>query len=172
MIPNRVIFIWLGKSFPWSGAKAICSAWKNQKPESIWLIHEGLEKKGNSWEAIKNIPTLQLMEVSDKNFEALHDDELCLSLFRTLKSPASKAHLLRLALLYKEGGVSLDTDVMEVRPWNDLLHQLAFCGVEPVAFPNAICKSLNPFRSIQCRLLFAFHKGSKTKVDDIGLCLI
>lgn len=137
---------------------AMCSAWKIQKPESIWLVHEGLEKKGDGWDAIKDIPTLQLMEANDKNFEGLHDDGLCCSLFHTLKSPASRANLLRLALLYKEGGVYLGTDVIVVRPWNDLLHQPAFCGVEPVAFPNDIYKSINLFRWLQCGLLFAFRE--------------
>lgn len=87
---------------------AMGSAWKIQKPESIWLVHEGLEKKGDGWDAIKDIPVLQLMEANDKNFEGLHDDGLCRSLFHTLKSPASRANLLRLALLYKEGGGYLD----------------------------------------------------------------
>ena len=55
MIPNRLIFIWLGPKFPWSGGIAIRSAYQVHKPQSIWLVHEGMQQEGDGWDLIKDI---------------------------------------------------------------------------------------------------------------------
>lgn len=158
MIPNRLIFIWLGPKFPWSGGIAIRSAYKVQKPQSIWLVHEGLKQEGDGWELIKDIPGLEVFPVEDAHFEGLGDNGLCQELFKTLKAPASRANLLRLALLYKFGGVYLDTDIIAVKPMDDLLQLQGFIGTEPVALPAGLFKSINPFRWIYCGLQFAFRE--------------
>ncbi len=158
MIPNRLIFIWLGAKFPWSGGIAIRSAYNVQKPESIWLVHEGMEQKGDGWDLVKDIPGLEVIPVKDSHFEGLNDNGLCLELFKTLKSPASRANLLRLALLYKCGGVYMDTDVIVVKELGGLMEQHGFVGVEPVALPAGLFKSINPFRWIYCGLQFAFRE--------------
>ncbi|MBO7383728.1 MAG: hypothetical protein J6U07_03825 [Fibrobacter sp.] len=158
MIPNRLIFIWLGPKFPWSGGVAVRSAYKVQQPQSIWLVHEGLMQEGDGWDLIKDIPGLEVIPVQDSHFEGLDDDGLCLKLFKTLKAPASRANLLRLALLYKYGGVYLDTDVIVVKPFDNLMQQKGFIGVEPVALPADLFRSVNPFRWIYCGLQFAFRE--------------
>ncbi|MCQ2102923.1 MAG: hypothetical protein MJY98_06830 [Fibrobacter sp.] len=158
MIPNRLIFIWLGPKFPWSGGLAVRSAYNIQKPESIWLVHEGMKQEGDGWDLIKNIPGLEVIDVSDSHFEGLGDDGLCGELFHTLKAPASRANLLRLALLYKYGGVYLDTDIIMVRPFGELMNLKGFVGTEPVALPATLFKSVNPFRWIYCGLQFAFRE--------------
>ncbi|MCQ2097037.1 MAG: hypothetical protein MJY87_03720 [Fibrobacter sp.] len=158
MIPNRLIFIWLGPKFPWSGGLAIRSAYNIQKPTSIWLVHEGLRQDGDGWELIKDIPGLEVIPVSDSHFEGLGDDGLCGKLFHTLTAPASRANLLRLALLFKYGGVYLDTDIIMVKPFEQLMEQKGFVGTEPVALPASLFGSINPFRWIFCGLQFAFRE--------------
>lgn len=158
MIPDRLIFIWLGKTFPWTGGVAIKSAADIQKPKSIWLVHEGMETSGPGYDLIKDLPNLEIIPVENSHFEGLGDDGLCHELFHTLKSPASRANLLRLALLFKHGGVYLDTDVIVVKPFRDMLELHGFVGVEPVALPATLFKSINPFRWIYCGLQFAFRE--------------
>lgn len=169
MIPNRLIFIWLGPKFPWSGGLAIRSAYNIQKPESIWLVHEGMKQEGDGWDLIKDIPGLEITEVSKSHFEGLNDDGLCGELFHTLKAPASRANLLRLALLYKYGGVYLDTDIIMVKPFDELMKLQGFVGTEPVALPAGLFKSVNPFRWIYCGLQFAFREFTARMPGGYGL---
>lgn len=158
MIPNRVVFIWLGKTLPWTAGVAMRSAAHVQKPDELLLYHEGLETAGEGWELVKDLPGLRLVPVADVLFEGLDDDGVCLRLFRELKSPATRANLLRLAVLFRLGGVYLDTDVVVVRPWHDLLRQQGFCGTEPVALPADLFGSLNPLRWAGCGLRFAWRE--------------
>ena len=158
MIPNRLIFIWLGPKFPWSGGLAIRSAYQIQKPSSLWLVHEGLKLEGDGWDLVKDIPGLEVIPVSDSHFDGLGDDGLCGKLFHTLTAPASRANLLRLALLYKYGGVYLDTDIVMVKPFGKLMLQKGFVGTEPVALPASLFGSFNPLRWIFCGVQFAFRE--------------
>lgn len=157
MIPNRIVFIWLGKTLPWSAGVAIRSASRVQAPDELVLYHEGLEFQGEGWDLVAGLPGLRLVAVSDALFDGLNDDGICLRLFHELKSPATRANLLRLAVLYRWGGVYLDTDVIAVRPWGDLLSLPGFCGTEPIAMPADLFGSWNPLRWLACGLRFAWR---------------
>ena len=147
MIPNRVFFIWFGNKLPLSTGLAILSAKQIQKPEETILYIESKadEISGEGYDLIKNEPGITLKKINDSIFADLEDNGICNHLFHILKSPASKVNLLRLALLYKGGGVYLDTDTIAVKPWNDLLQYKGFCGLEPVTFPQELYNSKNPF---------------------------
>ncbi|SHK69041.1 glycosyltransferase [Fibrobacter sp. UWEL] len=169
MIPNRLIFIWLGPKFPWSGGLAIRSAYNVQKPQSIWLVHEGLKQEGDGWDLIKDIPGLEVIPVNDGHFEGLGDDGLCGKLFHTLTAPASRANLLRLALLFKYGGVYLDTDIIMTKPFGEMMELRGFVGTEPVALPASLFKSINPFRWAFCGMQFAFRELCARMPGGYGL---
>jgi hypothetical protein len=64
---------------------------------------------------------------------------------------------LRYALLYKQGGVYLDTDVIAIRSWDDLLRYRGFCGLEAVAFPGDLYASFNPFRYLFAGILYLWR---------------
>jgi len=147
MIPNRIFFIWLGKTFPWSAEIAVMSALQAQKPEEI-IVYSDSELQNENFEC-------RLIDSS--LFRDLNDNGICEELYSKLKSPASKANLLRLAILYKYGGVYLDTDTIFIKPINDLLHFKGFCGTETVALPRELFKSVNPFAYIACGLRFAWR---------------
>lgn len=158
MIPNRIFFIWFGKALPWTAALAVRSAWNVAKPEEILLYHSGLEPAGLVRELTEEIPALKLCPIEGSLFDDLGDGGVTRSLYAELPSPATKANLVRLALLYKIGGVYLDTDVIVVEEFAKLLALRGFCGVEPVALPQEIFKSINPFRWLFCGLQFAFRE--------------
>lgn len=158
MIPNRLVFIWLGKKLPWSAGIAIRSACQVQQPQEIVLYHEGLEFSGEGWDLVQRLPQLKVVPIDDSLFAELPDSGFCLQLFHELKSPATRANLLRLAVLYRWGGVYLDTDVIAVQPWDDLLSLSGFCGVEPVALPAHLFGSFNPIHWVVCGMRFAWRE--------------
>ncbi|MDR3001129.1 MAG: hypothetical protein LBU89_07685 [Fibromonadaceae bacterium] len=147
MIPNRVFFIWFGNKLPLTTGLAILSTKQVQKPEETILYIESDENElsGEGYELIKDVPGITLKKIDDNIFADLGDNGICKHLYDLLKKPVSKTNLLRYALLYKQGGVYLDTDIITVKPWDDLLQQKGFCGLEPVAFPQKLFASKNPF---------------------------
>jgi hypothetical protein len=161
MIPNRVFFIHLGDNLPWRAGLAILSARQVQKAEETVLYVEN-EISGEGFDLIKNDSGILLKHLDEENlFSDLGDNGICSRLYKILPSLAAKADLLRLALLYKEGGVYLDTDTITVRPWNDLLQYKGFCGKEPLAFPQKLLdfphtKSANPFLYLIAGLRYAY----------------
>ncbi|MDR3001130.1 MAG: hypothetical protein LBU89_07690 [Fibromonadaceae bacterium] len=161
MIPNRVFFIYLGKDLPWGTGLAILSAKQVQKAEETVLYIEN-EVSGAGYDLIKNDSGILLKQIDVNSlFSDLGDNGICSHLYNVLKSPASKANLLRLALLYKEGGVYLDTDTITVKPWDDLLQYKGFCGQEPLALPQELLdfpsvKSANPFLYIAAGLRYTW----------------
>ncbi len=66
-------------------------------------------------------------------------------IFERLPAPAMRADLVRLAILYAEGGVYLDIDTVTVRSLRDLCVEAeAFCGEERIVFPASVRRSWNP----------------------------
>jgi len=156
MIPNRIFFIWLGKNFPWSAGIAALSALRVQKPEEV-AVYSDVELQGEGFDLLKNEKGIAFKIIDSSVFKDLGDDGICEELCNKVKSPASKANLLRLALLYKHGGIYLDTDTIFVKPIDDLLKFKGFCGTETVALPRELFKSINPFAYLVCGLRFAWR---------------
>jgi hypothetical protein len=156
MIPNRIFFIWLGKNFPWSAGIAVLSALRVQKPEEV-AVYSDVELQGEGFDLIKSEKGITFKIIDNSVFKDLGDDGICEELCNKVKSPASKANLLRLALLYKHGGIYLDTDTIFVKPIDDLLKFKGFCGTETVALPRELFKSINPFAYLICGLRFAWR---------------
>jgi len=156
MIPNRIFFIWLGKNFPWSAGIAVLSALRVQKPQEI-IVYSDVELQGEGFDLIKEEKKIEFKIIDGSNFKDLEDNGICEKLCNEVKSPASKANLLRLALLYKHGGIYLDTDTIFIKPIDDLLNLKGFCGTETVALPRELFKSVNPFAYVACGLRFAWR---------------
>jgi len=156
MIPNRVFFIWFGNKLPWAVGLAILSVKHVQNPEEI-LLYIDSEISGDGYDLIKNIPNLALKKIDSSLFSDLNDKGLMWQLFQKFQKPALKSDLLRFALVYKYGGVYLDTDIIAVKPWNDLLKYKGFCGLEAVAFPGDLYTSSNPFRYLLAGILYLWR---------------
>jgi hypothetical protein len=66
-------------------------------------------------------------------------------IFERLPAPAMRADLVRLAILYADGGVYLDIDTVTVRSLRGLCAEAeAFCGEERIVFPASVRRSWNP----------------------------
>jgi hypothetical protein len=146
MIPNRVFFIWFGNKLPLATGLAILSTKQVQNPDETILYIESEEGEmcGEGYDLIKDVSGITFKKIDESIFADLGDNGICSHLYKLLKKPVSKTNLLRYALLYKQGGVYLDTDIITVKPWNDLLQYKGFCGLEPVAFPQKLYASKNP----------------------------
>jgi hypothetical protein len=153
MIPNRLIFIWFGSRFPYGNLLALRSARRLFRPEEILLIvgdPEGVRAKLDECAAW---PELRLEAAGPAWFDGLpHVAELAKDLFARDLKPAAKANLIRLAALYRRGGVYLDFDTITVRDPAPLLAKRGFCGTEPLALPADLFHSKNPLRWIAAGL--------------------
>lgn len=108
MIPKKLHYIWIGKK-PKGKVTEICiNSWRRTMPE--YEIYE--------WnEDTLDIPTL----CRNNRF---------LKKCYNLKLWAFVSDYIRLYILYKEGGIYLDTDVETVKPFDTLLSNPIFMGYE------------------------------------------
>ena len=179
-IPNRLIFIWFGKSFPLTNQIAVKSAVRMCNPEEVMLIHDGLSAEDDAVHDLTENYRVVLKEATEDWFDNLPEGgEVARSLFKNLSSPVSRSNILRLAVLWKLGGIYLDMDTITIRSLDPLRSHEGFCGCETVAVPGYMYKNLNPlkwvwtgfkvgFRNI-CRYLpkgYAFFKMMESFYDQ------
>lgn len=89
------------------------------------------------------------------------------ALERSLDLPASRANLMRLDILWREGGVYLDTDAIVLRDMRQLRLAQGFAGLERVCLPGALADSRSPLRWARAGALLALREGL-THLRDTG----
>lgn len=166
MIPHRLIFIWFGQTFPYGNLLALRSARRGFTPDEILLIVDDPDTVLNTLEDIapdiRQWHELKIRRADASWFEGLpHVADIAADLFGKGLSPATKANLIRLAALYKLGGIYLDFDTITlgtaentnsltsgslIRDPRALFTQSGFCGAEPLALPASLFASANPLR--------------------------
>jgi len=148
MVPPVAHFVWLGRDLPWAYALAARAAEIRGGFARVVLHHlDELDPKSLrrartelSGTSLRRLDPTQLFRGLGSLTQPLHE------LFVRLKQPAAKSNLLRLAILAREGGVYLDTDVITLSPFTPLLKQGFFCGAERIALPALVAHSRNPLR--------------------------
>ncbi len=146
-IPNRLIFIWFGTSFPLANQLAIKSAVNCCNPDEVLLIQKGLSPETEGISDLVANYKVTLKDADESWFDDLPSGgATALRLFNTVQSPASKANLLRMASLWKLGGIYLDMDTICIKDFNELRKLNGFCATETVALPSTLFHSKNPFR--------------------------
>ena len=123
---------------------ALRSAVRVARPEQTLVIHRGLRRTSEGVAEALAEPGVELVEADDGWFADVPDREVALDLFRTLESPASRANLLRLAALWRFGGIYLDTDTITVRDLGPLRDRMGFCGLEPLVYPARYYQDRTP----------------------------
>ncbi len=152
-IPNRLIFIWFGKHFPLGNLLSMQSARKQCRPEEILLIADQPEAIVAQLGAAATWPELRIEKAGVHWFDGLSDGErmvrgqaLARELYESCRQPAAKANLLRLAALYRLGGIYLDCDTLTIADLAPLRALRGFCGSEPVVFPSEFHGRRNPLK--------------------------
>ncbi|MBW2262579.1 MAG: hypothetical protein JRG91_11450 [Deltaproteobacteria bacterium] len=144
-IPDRLIFVWLGRSLPTAALVAVRSAHRVcASPETI-VLHDGLDTRTPGARSLASEPGIRLEPVTDALFDHIPEGgAIARSLYRTLPSPTARSNLLRLAALHGLGGIYLDTDTITIRDLAPLRRFRGFCGTEHVACPGTTWRSLSP----------------------------
>jgi hypothetical protein len=156
-IPNRLVFIWFGSRLPVTARVAVRSAMSACRPEETLIVHQGLDER-----QVEDLVEdgARLVPAERGWFEGLpRGGSTAMRLYDTLASPASRANLLRLAILWRKGGVYLDTDTITLRDLDDLRRHDGFCGLEPVALPGDLFGSPNPLRWLAAGMRLAVREG-------------
>ena len=85
-----------------------------------------------SWK--KHLPDYHIIEWNEKNTDLSHP---FVKKAYNLKKWAFVADYIRLDVIYKKGGIYLDTDMMLVKSLNSLLNNRCFMGAEDLTYINA-----------------------------------
>jgi mannosyltransferase OCH1-like enzyme len=113
MIPKKIHYCWFGQS---------------EKPKLVKLCIK-------SWK--KNLPEYEIKEWNENN---IPQDSVILKNFLKRKKWAFASDYMRLAAIYREGGIYLDTDFEVIKDITNLLNVSAFLGYEEENRPtNGIC---------------------------------
>ncbi|MBW2261322.1 MAG: hypothetical protein JRG91_05045 [Deltaproteobacteria bacterium] len=156
-IPSRLVFIWFGSRLPVTARVAVRSAMSVCRPDETLIVHQGLES-GQVKDLVE--AGARLVPAGREWFEGLPEGgDTAMRLYDDLASPASRANLLRLAVLWRKGGVYMDTDTITLRDLDDLRRFDGFCGLEPVALPGDLFGSPNPARWLAAGVRLAVREG-------------
>jgi hypothetical protein len=155
-IPARVHFCWIGASLPWAYVFAVLSAAERGDLEEIVLHHTDALDDDARRRALERFPRVRLSPL-DANAcltsagRALGLGTELASIYPTLTSPAIRADLLRVAILYLDGGVYLDLDTITTASLRPLLGAQQFVGAEHIVWPHSVRSSRSP--TVWCRAL-------------------
>jgi hypothetical protein len=146
-IPNRAHLIWFGSSFPWVNVLAVKSAALRGRFDEVILHHDSNLEATPHYRELVRTPNVVLRKL---NVPALlasctPHGEVLTQIFDRLEEPATRADLVRLAILYEEGGVYLDMDTITLADFGSLLSVgSAFLGEEQIVYPAHVRASRNP----------------------------
>ena len=130
-VPKVIHFIWIGpKSFPIESIENVRS-WIGFHPD--WKVKFWTDRE----RALPH-PEMELCRIQDLDLIK------CGPLYRKSDNYGEMSDLLRLEILYKEGGIYVDHDVQCLKSF-ELLNKAYdfFCGME-VPFPSTLSSSLTP----------------------------
>jgi len=153
MVPSVAHFIWYGDSFPWMNTLALQSAHDHGALDRIVLHHDGRLSPALQQGLRRAMPRVELRTIDSARVFAAVDHGAphrapplgprLSALYAELSAPAARANVLRAAILCGEGGVYLDIATVTIAPLTPLLSS-AFCGSEPIAFPERVMRSRRP----------------------------
>lgn len=148
-IPSKVHFCWIGPRLPWAYTFAVLSAAEHGEVAEIILHHTDALADGPERQALERTPGVRLHRIDPDAFLTDVGGELGMggglaTLYHRVERPATKADLLRAAILYREGGVYLDLDTVTVASLRPLLAARLFIGCEFIVWPKAVRSSRSP----------------------------
>ncbi len=148
-IPAHFHFIWYGRNVPDFARVAIVSALDQNPGAKATLWHgDELDGRAQLFQLRARGVTLRLID-PDGLFDALEQRDAGLpveqlrQIYEELSSPAARANVVRMVVLYLHGGIYLDTDTLTLKDFGPLRKLGAFCGEEPTLWPAGTAL-LNP----------------------------
>ncbi len=146
-IPSIAHFVWFGQSFPWLNWLAVRSAADRGGYDRVFLYHTDDLSEAEHFQGLVHDPRIGCIRFDFQelltSIESIAPGIGAVS--ASLKDPAMKADLARLALLWRYGGAYLDMDTVSIAPLDDLRAVGGFfCGAERLVWPWAVRGSRNP----------------------------
>jgi hypothetical protein len=145
-IPLRAYFIWFGRHFPWVNLLALRSAALRGGFEQVVLYHDSDLAGTPYYRELLETPrvTLERLDIAALLERCAPHTEALREVYGRLRTPAMRSDLVRLALLYGQGGVYLDIDTVTLASFEPLCREpSAFCGQERIVFPASVRASRN-----------------------------
>lgn len=146
MIPAKAHFIWFGSQFPWANVLAVQSAAARGDFEEV-ILHHADELDTPYWEEMIQTPGVRAVKLDP---EALLEEAgvrggALVDLYRRQSKPAARANMARAAILFLQGGVYMDLDVVTTRSLTPLREEAdVFCGEEHIVLPHDVAHSRDP----------------------------
>lgn len=127
----RLHFVWMGR-LPYFARLAIESAAVVMPDAEITLhVHGGIHRNMHIDRLLRSTAiTIDQVSVPELFEHCAAGADPYIRLIAGLRSPAAISNLLRLAILHRDGGVYLDTDILMLRPVHDPTDHGAFVGRE------------------------------------------
>lgn len=117
IVPNYVHFLRFGlETFSFMDAVCVLAAYKNQKPDKIFIHTDGGEPRGEYWDAVTSASGIRDVLVFEKVI--LPDEIYGVKLNRGWREWHA-SDLTRIRILMKHGGIFLDNDSYLVRSLDD-----------------------------------------------------
>jgi hypothetical protein len=160
-IPHVIHLIWLGARLPalaWLAARSLLA----RAQATRVILHAD--------DAALTVDPLVINLLQQPNFSLdlappiltdlpLNLQRTLADLMTRLQKPAAKADLLRLEILWAEGGLYVDTDVIALHPLAPLWALDGVAGVEHVCLPAAVVHSRSPLKWARAGVLVALREG-------------
>jgi hypothetical protein len=155
-IPAKGHFCWIGTKLPWAYLFAVLSAAENSELEEITLHHTDALEEGEGLRALERCPRVRLSHIDPigsltEAGHALGIGDRLAAIYRAVAAPAIRADVLRVAILYLQGGVYLDLDTLTTASLLPLLETRQFVGCELLVWPRFARTSRSP--ALWCRTL-------------------
>lgn len=109
MIPKKIHYVWVGGKEKPKDIKRCIKTWKN------------------------NLKDYEIIEWNENNFD-INSHPFCKAAYKA-KKWAFVSDYIRAYVIYKEGGIYLDTDVLVLNDFDDFLNNKAFVGFENIEHP-------------------------------------
>ena len=141
-IPARLHFCWIGTSLPWAYTFALMSAAERSEIPEIILHHTDALQDSAALRALRASPVVKLRRIDAHACLARAGRTLGLegaleALYDRLDRSVTRADVLRVGILFVEGGIYLDLDTVTVRSLLPLTGLRNFVGAEFIVWPSA-----------------------------------
>ncbi len=147
-IPANIHFVWFGARLPCFAALAVKSAKICNPDASVSLWHDETFHPSERTAALESLGVrfrrLELAALLTADTRPNSRDTLA-SIYARLRSPAARSNVMRLLVLYREGGIYLDTDTLTLKSLDPLRTRSGFCGLEHVLWSKARLDKRHPY---------------------------
>lgn len=148
-IPNRLHFVWFGEQLPCFAVLALKSARAKNPSATVKLWHDARLRVDARVDALRAAGVervaLDVDALLGEALAAAAAPRALENIWRVLTAPAARSNVVRLLILYLEGGIYLDTDTLTLQNLDALRQDSAFCGLEHILWSTPRLNKRRPY---------------------------